>query len=247
MRRSHWVLLCIFLMFLLQLIIIRDIQVSYAQSRASRYGITATITADKLQYAPGEIVKFSAFITNNNPYEISVWDGCHATIVSTFSVLRVDNGQSVYEWEPTGASCNYLYPVRINASQSYQLGAVGLGENLTWDQRSGTPDSPGAFVDPGRYTIGTNIAVVGFNPSGIPCQPSGEDCVQGIDHTFTLQTSLDIRIAASVNEFTALPMIVVIVIAMVIIVISGIVSAAIMMHRTRQRQGNALSQHLRFD
>jgi hypothetical protein len=171
--------------------------VPYAHYEASKYGITATLTVEKPQYSEKEAVRFSAFITNNNSFAVTVWGGCQATSVPTFSILRVEDGRSVYQWKPTGLTCNYLYPVRINATQSYQLAAIGLGKNLTWDQRSGTPQSPAGFVDPGKYIIAATIEIVGFNPSETPCQPSGKDCDSSVEHSFNLQASGEFSIGSS--------------------------------------------------
>lgn len=177
-------------------------QRSYAEDRSPPYGMAAMLTVEKPQYAEKEVVKFSAFITNNNSFAVTVWEGCQATRVSTYSILNADNGRTVYEWKPTGLACNYLFPVRINASQSYRLGAIGLGNNLTWDQRSGTADSPDGFAEPGRYIIATTIDVVGFNPSETPCQPSGRDCEPSVDHLFSLYATETIAIGVNVSTTT---------------------------------------------
>jgi hypothetical protein len=134
-------------------------------------------------------------LTNTNPYPVSVWGGCQATMVSTFSITSA-TGAVVYTWKPTGASCNYLYPITINANQTLQLGAVGLGKNLTWDERLGTPGSPGGFVDPGGYTLSANIVVAGFNPSRTSCQPSGRDCDPSVGRSFNLQPARAFQIGS---------------------------------------------------
>jgi len=175
----------------------------YAQYEASKYGITAALTVEKSQYAEKELARFSAFITNSNSFAVTVWGGCQATSVSTFSILRAEDGRSVYEWKPTGLTCNLLHAVTINATQSYQLAAIGLGKNLTWDQKSGTPESPGDFVSPGKYVIVATVDVVGFNPSETPCQPSGTDCDPSVDHSFSLHPTETITInsAGGVSEY----------------------------------------------
>jgi hypothetical protein len=200
MHRSHSTLQSIFLMFVL-LAIIQAARVSYAQPTVSEYGIVASLVTSKGQYALGELVEFSAFITNTNAYPVSVWAGSQATVVSTFSIANA-NGAVAYEWKPTGASSPLIHNVTINPSQTLQLGAVGLGKNLTWDQRSGTPDTPGGFVRPGRYIVTADISVVGFNPSATPCQPSGEDCDPNVNHSFNLQPSQDFSIGSSTSTST---------------------------------------------
>ncbi len=194
MCRSRSALQSIFLMFVV-FAIIQTARISYAQSAVSEYGIVASLATSKELYAIGELVEFSAFITNTNLYPVSVWGGCQATMVSTFSITSA-TGAVVYTWKPTGASCNYLYPITINASQTLQLGAAGLGKNLTWDEKLGTPNSVSGFADPGGYTISAKIVVAGFNPSGTPCQPSGKDCDPSVDHSFTLQPSSAFQIGS---------------------------------------------------
>lgn len=199
-----WLFIFLALTFLI-VIQSTESQRSYAEDRSPPYGMAAMLTVEKPQYAEKELVKFSAFITNNNSFAVTVWGGCQATRVSTYSILNAENGRTVYEWKPTGLACNYLFPVRIDASQSYRLGAIGLGNNLTWDQRSGTADSPDGFVEPGRYIIATTIDIVGFNPSETPCQPSGRDCDPSVDHFFRLYATETIAIGVNVSTTPAIP------------------------------------------
>jgi len=185
----------IFVFVLFAFILMQTAQASYAQSAVSEYGIVPSLATSKGLYAVGQLVEFSAFITNTNPYPVSVWGGCRATMVSTFSISRA-TGAVVYLWKPIGASCDYLYSITINSSQTLQLGAIGLGKNLTWDERTGAPSSSGGLVDPGEYTISADIVVAGFNPSGTSCQPSGTGCDPSVDHSFNLQISTTFQIGS---------------------------------------------------